>query len=104
LFWDTVKAFQFHDGWHVNVGSLVFVVMIVTMSLYMLSCHSCRHAVGGHVNRFSEKPLRFKAWKFVSKLNKYHGPFAILSLFWIPITDLYVRLLNWNVISDVRFF
>jgi hypothetical protein len=104
LTWDTIAAFHFEDGWHVNVGSLVFLVMIATMALYMLSCHSCRHAIGGHVDRFSEAPLRFRAWKFVSKLNKNHGNFALASLLWIPITDLYVRLLNWNVITDIRLF
>jgi hypothetical protein len=104
LAWDTIKAFQFEDGWHVNVGSLVFLVMIVTMSLYMLSCHSCRHAVGGHIDRFSEHPLRYRAWKFVTKLNKRHGPYAIASLFWIPITDIYVRLLAHDVIRDFRLF
>jgi hypothetical protein len=104
LAWDTFKAFQFEDGFHVHVGSLVFLVMIITMSLYMLSCHSCRHAIGGHTNLFSKAPLRYKSWKFVTKLNKNHGPFAIASLFWIPITDLYVRLLNWGVIGDVRLF
>ena len=46
------SAFRFDDGWHVNVGSLVFVVMIVTMALYMLSCHSCRHVVGGQPEPF----------------------------------------------------
>jgi hypothetical protein len=104
LTWDTAKAFHFEDGWHVNVGSLVFLVMIVTMSLYMLSCHSCRHAVGGHVDKFSEAPIRYRAWKFVTRLNKNHGPFALASLAWIPVTDLYVRLLAHGVITDIRLF
>jgi hypothetical protein len=104
LFWDTVKAFRFPDGWHVNVGSLVFVVMIVTMSLYMLSCHSCRHAVGGHVDAFSRAPLRYRSWKFVSRLNENHGIYALMSLFWIPVNDLYVRLLAAGVIPDLRLF
>src|SRR5205814_8928563 len=26
LTWDTVNAFRFKDGWHINVGSLVFLV------------------------------------------------------------------------------
>ncbi|MEX2393215.1 MAG: hypothetical protein WD826_01925 [Actinomycetota bacterium] len=104
LTWDTLKAFQFSDGFHVNVGSLVFLVMIVTMSLYMLSCHSCRHAIGGHTNQFSKAPLRYRSWKFVTKLNAKHGPFAIASLFWIPITDIYVRLLAADMITDFRLF
>jgi hypothetical protein len=104
LTWDTVNAFHFEDGWHVHVGSLVFLVMIATMALYMLSCHSCRHVVGGQIDRFSEHPLRYRSWKFVTKLNKNHGPFALASLMWIPITDIYVRLLAHNVIADPRFF
>ncbi len=104
LTWDTIVAFRFDDGWGVGVGSLVFVVMIVTMALYMLSCHSCRHAVGGSLDRFSEKPMRYKAWQFVTKLNKRHGQYAIASLLWIPITDIYVRLVANGALTDLRLF
>jgi hypothetical protein len=104
LSWDTLQAFHFPDGWHIGVGSLVFVVMIVTMSLYMLSCHSCRHAVGGNLDVFSKSPGRYKAWRFISRLNERHGPYALASLMWIPVTDLYVRLLAHGVIRDLRIF
>ena len=104
LSWDTIVAFRFPDGWGVGVGSLVFLVMIATMWLYMLSCHSCRHAVGGRLDRFSEAPVRYKAWGFVSKLNKRHGQYAIASLMWIPITDIYVRLVANGTITDLRIF
>jgi hypothetical protein len=104
LTWDTGKAFVFEDGFGVGVGSLVFVVMIVTMGLYMLSCHSCRHAVGGNLDVFSKAPMRHKAWKFVSRLNKNHGPFALVSLLWIPVTDIYVRLVANGTITDYRLF
>lgn len=104
LSWDTVKAFRFPDGWHVNVGSLVFVVMIATMSLYMLSCHSCRHAFGGHVDTFSRARSRYRSWKFITRLNEQHGLYALASLLWIPVTDLYVRLVAAEVIRDVRLF
>jgi hypothetical protein len=104
LTWDTVNAFRFEDGWHVNVGSLVFLVMIATMSLYMLSCHSCRHVIGGNLNSFSDHPLRYRSWKFVTRLNRQHGPYALASLLWIPVTDIYVRLLASNAITDFRLF
>jgi len=103
LIWDTVRAFHFPDGgWGIGVGSLVFVVMIVTMSLYMLSCHSCRHIVGGNLDVFSKAPARHRTWQFVTRLNERHGTYALMSLFWIPITDLYVRLLAHGVIHDIR--
>jgi hypothetical protein len=104
LSYDTVKAFHFEDGWGIGVGSLVFVVMIATMSLYMLSCHSCRHVVGGRLVQFSKAPLRHKTWKLVTTLNKRHGPYAIASLLWIPVTDIYVRLLANGTITDFRIF
>ena len=102
LTWDTVVAFHFPDGWGIGVGSLVFLVMIVTMSLYMLSCHSCRHAVGGNLKAFSRAPARYRAWKVVTRLNERHGPYALASLLWIPITDIYVRLVANGTITDLR--
>jgi hypothetical protein len=80
------------------------VVMIVTMSLYMLSCHSCRHAFGGYLDTFSRSPTRYRFWRFVSKLNARHGPFALISLLWIPVTDLYIRLVATGTITDLRLF
>jgi hypothetical protein len=76
--------------------------MILTMGLYMLSCHSCRHAVGGNLDSFSKAPARYRAWKFVSRLNERHGPYALASLLWIPITDIYVRLVANGTITDLR--
>jgi hypothetical protein len=102
LFFDTGKAFVFPDGFGIGVGSLVFLVMIATMSLYILSCHSCRHAIGGHVDLFSRSPLRYRLWKVVTRLNRFHGQFALASLLWIPVTDIYVRLVAHHVITDFR--
>jgi hypothetical protein len=102
LFWDTGKSFVFPDGFGIGVGSLVMVVMIVTMSLYMLSCHSCRHAFGGSLDSFSRAPIRYRFWRLVSRLNTRHGPYALMSLFWIPITDLYIRLVATGTITDLR--
>lgn len=102
LTWDTIKTFFFPDGFGIGVGTVVFLVMIVSMGGYMLSCHSCRHAVGGHVNLFSRSPIRYRSWKFVSRLNEGHGTWALFSLVWIGITDLYVRLVATGVITDLR--
>lgn len=102
LTWDTIKTFFFPDGFGIGVGSLMFVVMIATMSLYMLSCHSCRHAVGGGVDVFSQAPVRYRLWKLVSRLNKQHGIYALASLLWIAVTDGYVRLVAMGVITDFR--
>lgn len=102
LWMDTVKGFFFSEGLGVGLGSIVLLVMVVLMSLYTFSCHSCRHLLGGNLNLFSKHPLRFRAWKLVSRLNAHHGGIAWLSLIWIPLTDLYIRLLAEGLLTDPR--
>jgi hypothetical protein len=104
LWWDTIKSFFFPDGFGVGVGTLIMVVMIATMTLYIVSCHSCRHAVGGNLDTFSQAPTRYRVWSFVSRLNKRHGVWALASLMWIPISDAYVRLVATGAIRDLRLF
>jgi hypothetical protein len=43
-------------------------------------------------------------WTQVSKLNAKHMQFAWISLFWVLLTDLYIRLVASGAISDPRFF
>src|SRR6266478_3517119 len=47
---------------------------------YSLSCHACRHAVGGRLKHFSKHPVRYWMWTQVSKLNAKHMQFAWISL------------------------
>ena len=76
-----------------GLGSLIMVVNIVLIWLYTLSCHSCRHIVGGRLRHFSKHPVRYKLWTTVSKLNKDHAKYAWVSLFSVALTDLYIYLL-----------
>ena len=43
-------------------------------------------------------------WTQVSKLNTRHMQFAWISLFWVLLTDLYIRLVASGAITDPRFF
>ena len=106
LTYDTVLTFRDEDGnWgHMGLGSLVFLFNIAFIWLYTLSCHSCRHIVGGRLRHFSKHPLRYKAWTFVSRLNGSHGFYAWVSLFSVAMADVYVLLLTTGAISDPRFF
>jgi hypothetical protein len=106
LTFDTVLTFRDEEGeWgHMGLGSLIFIANIVLIWLYTLSCHSCRHAVGGRLRHFSKHPIRYKLWTWVSKLNTRHGVYAWLSLFSVAIADLYVYLLSTGTITDPRFF
>jgi hypothetical protein len=106
LTYDAVLAFRDpHGAWgHMGLGTLVFVANAALLWLYSLSCHSCRHIVGGRLNSFSRHPVRYRFWTVVSKLNARHMAFAWISLIGVALTDLYVYLLASGVFADPRFF
>ncbi len=106
LTYDAVLAFRDETGeWgHMGLGTLVLLANAALLWLYSLSCHSCRHIVGGRLNSFSRHPLRYRAWTLVSRLNARHARYAWISLFGVAFADLYVLLLATGTISDPRFF
>ncbi len=106
LFYEAVRGFRDETGeWgHMGLGTLVLLVNAVLLFLYSISCHSCRHIVGGRLNNFSEHPLRYRAWTWVSRLNARHMQYAWTSLFAVAFADFYVLLLATDTIQDVRFF
>ena len=73
------------------------------LSLFSLSCNSCRHVCGGYLNSFHRAPSKYKLWSFITRLNEKHMEYAWISLFFVALADLYVRLLSMGVISDLRF-
>jgi hypothetical protein len=106
LTYDAVLAFRDETGaWgHMGLGTLVLLANAALLWLYSLSCHSCRHAVGGRINSFSRHPLRYRAWTLVSRLNARHMQYAWISLFGVAFADFYVFLLATGTITDPRFF
>jgi hypothetical protein len=99
---DAVHAFHFATGWGIGLGSLVLSANALFFWGYMLSCHSCRHLVGGGLRTLSGHPVRRRLWSAVSSLNARHPVFAWLSLPTVMVTDLYVRLLAAGVFHDPR--
>jgi hypothetical protein len=106
LTYDALLGFRDAQGeWgHVGLGTLILLINVGLIWLYTLSCHSCRHIMGGKLKHFSSHPLRYKAWQQISKLNGRHMQLAWVSLIWLVITDLYIVLLASGTISDLRFF
>jgi hypothetical protein len=106
LFYDAVLAFRDETGaWgHMGLGTVILLANAVLLALYSLSCHSCRHIVGGRLNHFSRHPLRYRFWTLVSRLNARHMQYAWASLFSVAFADFYVLLLATGTISDLRFF
>ena len=85
------------------LGSFVLVANATMLWLYSLSCHSCRHIMGGRLNHFSKHPIRYKFWTIVSKLNHSHMKFAWITLASLVLTDLYIALVSSGAITDLRF-
>jgi len=106
LTYDVVLAFrnEDHEWGHMGLGTLLMLVNVVFIWLYTLSCHSCRHTVGGRLRHFSKHPVRYQAWTLVSKLNAKHAMFAWVSLFSVALVDLYIYLLANGTFDDPRFF
>jgi hypothetical protein len=87
-----------------GVGTIILGINAALLSLFSFSCNSCRHVCGGYLNSFHSAPGKYKTWMFISGLNEKHMEYAWVSLVWVGLADVYVRLLASGVIYDVRFF
>ncbi|BBA99852.1 putative integral membrane protein [Actinacidiphila reveromycinica] len=106
LSYDTVLAFRDRHGhWgHAGLGTLVLLVNIALIWAYTLSCHSCRHIIGGKLRHFSAHPVRYRLWGWVGVLNGRHMLLAWSSLISVGVADLYVYLVSSGAFDDPRFF
>jgi hypothetical protein len=110
LTYDTVRAFLFTDShgslqFGVGIGSLVMLVNVVLLALFTFGCNSVRHLVGGGLDCFTcsaAARARHKAWLGVSVLNRWHMQWAWISLVWVALTDLYIRLAAAGVFDDPK--
>ena len=101
---DAVMAFrQPGHGIGISVGTVVLSVNAILLWLYSLSCHACRHLCGGGLKVFSNHPIRHRIWKLLTPLNAKHMAFAWMSLVFVALTDLYVRLVASGAIHDAGF-
>ncbi|MFN8196846.1 MAG: hypothetical protein U0R72_00775 [Nakamurella multipartita] len=106
LTYDAILGFRNPAGdWgHMGLGTVILLINAGLIWLYTLSCHSCRHIMGGKLKHFSRHPIRYKAWQQISKLNAKHMQLAWVSLIWLAVTDFYIVLLASGTIHDLRFF
>jgi hypothetical protein len=106
LGYDAALAFRSPEGeWgHAGLGTVILVVNAVLLALYSVSCHSCRHMVGGRLRNFSRNPVRYRAWTMVTRLNARHSMFAWVSLGWVAFTDFYVWMVASGTFTDPRIF
>jgi hypothetical protein len=102
--WDAIRAFWGTSGFGFGLGNLVLLANVVLLWAYTLSCHSCRHIIGGRLKHFSAHPVRYKLWGWVSRLNGHHMGLAWTTLASLAIADFYVMAVAAGWFSDLRFF
>jgi hypothetical protein len=104
VLWIDLVLAIWHEGQpRIGLGVLLIATDALLVSLYVFSCHSFRHLVGGSLDCYSctaNTRRRHSTWSWVSRLNVRHGLWAWLSLLSIIVVDLYVRLLGQGVISQ----
>lgn len=92
------------DGeFRVGLGGIILFLDSFFLTLYVLSCHSCKHVVGGGLNSASTtstKRARFRSWKFIKGLNLKHHTYFWLSMITVLIGDVYIRLLAMDIIAS----
>jgi hypothetical protein len=106
LWYDAIRAFDFHGRFGIGLGSLLMLVNVVLLSGYTFGCHALRHLTGGSLDCFScsrSAQARHRLWKGVTVLNVRHDRWAWASLVSVGLTDLYIRLLIHGVFPDPRW-
>ncbi|CAN5722176.1 hypothetical protein BH20ACI4_BH20ACI4_00520 [soil metagenome] len=101
---DAWKSFWFADGFGIGLGSIILTANVFFLAGYTFSCHSLRHLVGGRCDELANKPIQCAAYNACSSLNRRHMIFAWCSLFVVGFSDLYVRLLSMEKLTDWRIF
>lgn len=106
LTYDTVLSFRDeHYAWgHMGLGSLIFLVNIVLIWAYTLSCHSCRHIIGGRIAALLQAPRALPAVGLGGLTNGHHMLLAWSSLISVALADFYVYLVASGAFDDPRFF
>jgi hypothetical protein len=99
-----------HHVFGMSLVSLILILNPLLLAGYTFGCHSLRHIVGGRKDCFAGggggcgTDLHFKAWSFVSLLNRNHAAFAMASLVVVGLADVVVRLVAMGKMPDFRFF
>jgi hypothetical protein len=101
--YDAVLAMHSPQGFGLGLGNVVLWGNVVLLWAYTLSCHSCRHIVGGRLKHFSAHPVRYRFWTFVSKLNTRHMLLAWITLGTLALTDFYIMAVSAGWFPDLRF-
>ena len=105
LYYDAFVSFFRYGEFGVGVGCFVLLINATLITGYTCGCHCFRHLVGGRLDSYSSSgsgKTRFRLWEKVSQLNANHAQWALVSMVWVGLTDLYVRLVSMGYLADLN--
>ena len=104
LYVDAFMAFSRDGELGFGVGTIILLLNPTLLAFYTFGCHAFRHIIGGRkdCNTCEDGTAEgsFKIWEIVSKLNSNHRAWAWISMIWVGLTDVYIRLVSMGVIHD----
>ena len=104
LSYDAFLAFFQGGEFGIGVGTVILFINPLLLAGYTFGCHAFRHLVGGSLNCFTcpngKEKIRYKFWKLISLLNGKHMFWAWVSMIWVAITDVYVRMVSMGYWTD----
>jgi hypothetical protein len=86
----------------IGLGSLIIILNPILLGLYTFGCHSLRHLIGGRKDVMANGSLQKNCYDCVSHLNRNHMKWAWISMFYVALVDVYIRLCASGVIHDWR--
>jgi hypothetical protein len=103
LWLDLIPAFAHEGQLRVGLGGVLFLLNVILLTGFSLSCNSARHLAGGRLDCFSctrRQRVQYSLWKQLTSLNLHHMAWAWVSFVSVTLADVYVRLLALGIISD----
>ena len=100
---DAVESFSRDGHLGIGVGSIILSINVLLIASYTFGCHSFRHLIGGSKDCMSncgKATPALSAWKKATWFNGRHMQFAWMSLIWVMVADVYVRLCSMGYIHD----
>jgi hypothetical protein len=103
LWLDLIPAFAPEGELRLGLGGGLFLVNVILLTGFSLSCNSLRHLAGGNLDCFScsrNRRVRHGIWRWLSALNRHHMAWAWVSFISVTLADLYVRGLALGLFTD----
>ena len=103
FFYDAFLSFFRNGQLGMGLGSILLLGNPIMLAAYSFGCHSVRHLISGRRDCYSCSlggEISHKNGKVVTWLNQRHEKFAWISLIWIMVADIYIRLVSMGLIND----